>query len=437
MMNSRVLYRVAALAIVVSLLVAVALPYLSLKNGDQLPESWPDDIEAFLDQHWDFPLAPQGMPPHDFSFSEASLDARSCAQCHASQYEDWSSSRHSQTMQAGIRWQFHVFSQAESNKCMDCHAPLAEQKALVAMDLGWPSAPADEPPAHIPRGLQHQGLTCAACHVRGHVRFGPEHRLGLAGDEEGLPHGGFHPRRAFSDSQFCAACHQFPEDGPRLNGKLRQDTYNEWLRSPFADQGVSCQNCHMPDRRHLWRGITDPETVRSALAVNLQGELAGEDELALSLRISNVGAGHHFPAYMVPRIDVYLELLDPDSNVRARVIHHVIQWRASVDLTEEAFDTRLPAGESVNLDGRIRIPDEPGWSLGLRLEVAPKEHYERMYQDMMRQADRMDPMTLDLLRIAIFEARQSRYRAVQERISLDEPISMDLRYTPMVSVAND
>ncbi|ACL71173.1 hypothetical protein Tgr7_0069 [Thioalkalivibrio sulfidiphilus HL-EbGr7] len=434
-MKSRTAYRLLAAVAILGLLTLVALPFLSLENGGQGRVAGTDG--DFLDQHWAFPLAPQGAPPHDFSFNEASLDARSCAQCHASQFEDWKTSRHSQTMNAGIRWQFHVFSQAESNKCMDCHSPLAEQKALVARELGWPNAPAAAPPDHIPSGLHHQGLTCAACHVRGHQRFGPEHRLGLSGDEPGLPHGGFHPRPAFSDSRFCAACHQFPEDGPKLNGKLRQDTYNEWLRSRFAEQGVSCQNCHMPDRRHLWRGITDPDTVRSAMAIDLHGAPGSGDVMELTLRIANVGAGHHFPAYMVPRIDVYLELLDPDSNVRARVIHHVIQWRASVDLTQEEFDTRLPAGESVSLDGRIRMPNEPGWSLGLRLEVAPKEHYERMYQDMMRQADRMDPMTLDLLRIAIFEARQSRYRAVQERLSLDEPVSLTLRYTPMVSLSKD
>lgn len=433
-MNKRYLYRLVALTIAVGLLVVISLPYLSLKNGEPGMAAWPEDTEAFLDRHWHFPLAPQGMPPHDFSFSEASLDARSCAQCHATQYEDWRTSRHSQTMNAGIRWQFHVFSQAESNKCMDCHAPLAEQKALVARELGWPNAPSGEPPAHIPGGLHRQGLTCAACHVRGHVRFGPEHRLGLSGDEAGLPHGGFEPRAAFSDSRFCAACHQFPEDGPRLNGKLRQDTYNEWLRSDFAAKGVSCQQCHMPGRRHLWRGITDPDTVRSALAIDLMGERAAEGEMVLELSIANVGAGHHFPAYMVPRVDVLLELLDPQGNVVERVLHHVIQWRASVDLTREEFDTRLPSGESVSLSGRVNLPEGDGWALGLRIEVAPKEHYERMYEDMMRQADLMDAMTLDLLRIAIFEARRSRYRAVQERISLDEPVRLSLRYAPMVSM---
>lgn len=395
-------------------------------------------VEDFLEGHWGFPLSTQGMPPDHFSPTESSLDARSCAQCHVQQHKDWQASRHSQTMNAGIRWQFHVFSQAESNKCMDCHAPLAEQKALVARELGWRGAPATEPPPHIPANLHHQGLTCAACHVRGHERFGPESRLGLTGDEEGLPHGGFSPRAAFSDSRFCASCHQFPDDGPRLNGKLRQDTYNEWLRSGFAERGVTCQACHMPDRRHLWRGISDPEMVRRAIALDLMGDRRDDGLMEFELRISNVGAGHHFPAYMVPRVNVRVTLLGPDGIEIREVLRHAIQWRASVDLSTEEYDTRLAAGEAVVLTGSARLPEDPaGWSVALFVDVAPKEHYERMYADMMRQADRMDAMTLDLLRYAIAEAAGSRYRALEERISLESPVRLSLRHDPMSLIPNN
>ena len=43
----------------------------------------------------------------------------------------------------------------------------------------------------------------------------------------------------------------------RLNGKPLENTYEEWRKSPAARRGLQCQNCHMPDRRHLWRGIHD------------------------------------------------------------------------------------------------------------------------------------------------------------------------------------
>ena len=74
------------------------------------------------------------------------------------------------------------------------------------------------------------------------------------------PHGGFTVSKAFEDSRFCAHCHQFPDDGPRIAGKLQEDTYQQWLASDYARQDAgkqTCQSCHMPDRKHLWRGIHD------------------------------------------------------------------------------------------------------------------------------------------------------------------------------------
>jgi hypothetical protein len=430
-MTRRTLYALIAIGLIAAVAALLAARFMTPDPGPAAGDPAVPIAGDFLDAHWAFPLEPQGMPPGHFEPGEASLGARACAECHVTQHEDWQTSRHSHTMNAGIRWQFHVFSQAESNKCMDCHAPLAEQKALVARELGWPNAPQTAPPGHIPPDLHDQGLTCAACHVRGHERFGPESRIGVRGDEDGLPHGGFTPRTDFSDSRFCAACHQFPEDGPRLNAKLRQDTYNEWLASDYAEQGVTCQSCHMPERRHLWRGISDPEMVRRAVAVELTGERGDDGQMDFQLEIANVGAGHHFPAYMVPRVDVRLVLLDPDGEVAGEILHHVIQWRASVDLTTEAFDTRLAAGEAVTLTAEARLPEETdGWSLALHMDVAPKEHYERVYQDMMRQADRMNAATLNLLRLAMVEAAGSRYRALEERVSLDAPVRLSVGHAP-------
>lgn len=379
-------------------------------------------VDDFLAAHWAFPLDPQGPPPAGFGAEEASLGASACRACHVQQYADWSGSRHRQTMNAGIRWQFHVFGQAASNRCMDCHAPLAEQKAVVAQEMAWSQVPDSAPPAYIPVDLHLEGLTCAACHVRAHRRLGPEHRHDLTGGEEGLPHGGFQPRSEFSDSRFCAACHQFPEDGPRLNGKLRQDTYNEWMRSEFPVRGVGCQECHMPERRHIWRGISDPDMVREALWIQLTATESGPEPQVLRLEIGNSGAGHHFPTYMVPRVDVRVVLMDPTGRPTEQILHHVLQWRASVDLSHEYFDNRLAAGGSVVLEASLPDPQEPGWRLELQVDVAPKEHYERTYDDMLRQADRMDRQTLKLLRQAIAEAAASRFRAFDAQVSLDRPI---------------
>ncbi len=64
----------------------------------------------------------------------------------------------------------------------------------------------------------------------------------------------------FWKSDFCAVCHQFSPD-QAINGKLLENTVEGWRQSPQAAAGQTCQSCHMPSRRHLWRGIHDPDMV--------------------------------------------------------------------------------------------------------------------------------------------------------------------------------
>ncbi len=373
--------------------------------------------QEFLDRHWSAPMTAQGSPPPRRPDIEASLDAESCGQCHALQHHDWRTSRHAHTMQAGILWQFDILDQYESNRCMQCHAPLAEQKALVALDQGWPDRPAVAPPRYVPTDLHRQGLTCAACHVRGHVRYGPSSATGVREDGPGPPHGGFVASAAFADSRFCSPCHQFPDDGPRLNGKLRQDTYNEWKSSRHAAAGTTCQQCHMPDRRHQWRGIGDADMVRRALTVELQARPLDDAQVMIRASITNTGAGHRFPTYLVPRVDARLWLEDPHGK-RTPLAEHVIQWQASVDLESEIFDQRLAVDEQKVLERSLLRPATGGWRAVLSIDVAPKEHYERTYRDMLGQAGQMAPRTLASLLQALDEAEASRYLAFESAVAV-------------------
>lgn len=363
-----------------------------------------DPVAVFLAAHWAQPLAPQGAPPAGFSALEQSLDPASCGACHQQQYADWQRSLHSRAMGPGLQWQLHLMGQQAGNDCLRCHAPLAEQKALVARERQWPNAPAGAAPAYVPETLAAAGITCAGCHVRRHQRFGPPPRQ--ASPPGPLPHGGFTASAAFQDSRFCAGCHQFPDDGPRTNGKLREDSLAQWRASPAARAGQQCQSCHMPDRRHHWRGIHDPETVRGALAVDLAVTPAAEGGRQVRATLRNTGAGHHFPTYMVPKVTARLLRL---SAGREEVLaEHVIGWQVSVDLATEAFDTRLPAGAAVTLAATVAAP-RPGDRVELRVEVAPAEHYERMYRDTLKQEARLPPAAAALLRQALAEAEAKRF----------------------------
>ncbi len=81
-----------------------------------------------------------------------------------------------------------------------------------------------------------------------------------------------------------------------------ENTWAEWAASPQAREGETCQSCHMPDRRHLWRGIHDPEMVRGAVPVELVPVRATAGRADGELRIRSEGVGHAFPTYTTPRV---------------------------------------------------------------------------------------------------------------------------------------
>lgn len=369
----------------------------------------------FLENHWPAILAPQGEPPENFSAQESSLDPKACGECHAAQYEQWSTSLHSHSMGAGIQWQLQLMSQQAGNKCLQCHAPLAEQKALVAIQQGWPNAPGSEIPAWLPSNLAETGLVCAVCHIRGHQRFGPPARNVLP---EEIPHGGFTASEAFQDSGFCAACHQHKEHDspPRVNGKLQVDTWAQWQNSPQAAQGIHCQKCHMPDRQHLWRGIHDAEMTRQALAVQFEIKRTAADRAQLEVHLQNRDAGHHLPTYMVPKITLTFVLRKQDDSWKQVIHKHIIGWHVNVALTEEEFDNRIPAGESRTLQLPVKLPiDDSTWVIDIDVDVAPREHYERTFRQSMKHANRIPPATLTSLRQALGEAEATRYHLMQLR----------------------
>ena len=379
------------------------------------PAQPPPSVEAFLARHWADPIAPQGSPPAAYSALEASLSPSACGQCHPAQRDDWQHSLHAKAMGPGIRWQLLLMDQAGANRCLRCHAPLAEQKALLAIEHGWPAAPSQPPPAYVEPALAQEGLVCAACHVRAHRRYGPPARPDAAPAQgEALVHGGAQRTPAFGDSRFCAHCHQFPDDGPRTAGKLHEDTYAQWLASPHAPDRP-CQSCHMPGRRHLWRGIHDPQTTRDAIDVQMQLRpltVAGRYEVLTEVR--NVGAGHHFPTYMVPKVELAFVRVDA-SGAEQPIGQRVIGWTVDTAITREIEDTRIPAGASARFALPFDAPGEPGWAVELRIVVKPGEHYERTFRDSLARADRLPASALPLLRQALQRVVDAEYELMRLR----------------------
>lgn len=406
-----------ALAILAGLALWVGLRFLAGAQADRA-------VESFLARHWAHPVAPQGEPPATFTAPEASLAPEACGACHPAQLADWSASLHSRAVGPGILWQLRTMDQSHGNDCLRCHAPLAEQKALMAVERGWPNAPATAPPDWVPPDLHLKGLVCAACHVRRHERYGPPPLASRPPDGERRPHGGFVADAAFSDSRFCSTCHQFPADGRQVNGKLLENTYEEWRASRHAREGRQCQSCHMPGRRHLWRGVHDPEMVRRALHREVSVTRLDAGRLQVSITLANRDAGHHLPTYVVPKLmaNVYLR----GRGTQMLVGQHVVGRTLNVALDREIADTRLAPDARQEVSYEVSLA--PGaWRVILRTEVAPGEHYERMFADMRRRNPGLDEPTRALLDEALAKAVSARYFLDDIEVAVPESIGAQAR----------
>ena len=346
-----------------------------------------DDVDAFVKHHWRLPVPPQGEPPAAFSPIEASLHPKECALCHRQQFEDWKTSLHSRSMGPGIYGQ--LLNMQDNNPatytiCATCHTPLSEQIPHVKEGSEYRPNEAFDPE------LQQAGLICAGCHVRQHQRFGPPRRPEVPTPPADVvqPHGGFTATTAFQRSEFCKPCHQFAEGAFALNGKLLENTFAEWQASPYAEEGVQCQGCHMPDRRHLWRGIQDPDMVRQAMTVNispLAPSYRPGDTLQATITVTNSGAGHYLPTYVTPKIFVQGDLLDADGEAIADSFQEAVIGREiALNLSREEYDTRIAPKASLDFGYAMTMP-ETAATLRVRVVVHPDHFYERFFKAVLRR----------------------------------------------------
>lgn len=308
-------------------------------------------IESFATDYWVRPIPAQGPAPADWPDVESSLRPEACGTCHTQKLADWSTTLHAGAYSPGLSGQLVNWEQSSPGtvrSCLICHAPLAEQSAwTVAPGGSFESNPTYD------SDLRDRGITCAACHLRGRQRFGPMLRDGDSATvfPDGPPHSGVTRTSFFSDSRFCAGCHQF--EAPAPAGNSIQNTYEEWRTSRWSDEGVSCQDCHMPDRRHLWRGIHDPEMVRSALTIKwIEGP-------AIGIQLQNSGAGHEFPTYVTPEVIVEITQLrvqqrPVEGGKSSWLIARKVENQNGVWV--ERSDTRIAVDEVVSFEAEIK-PD--------------------------------------------------------------------------------
>jgi len=310
------------------------------------------------------------ISPGTFSTSLA------CRECHKDIYAYWRSSAHAESYRnRNFQLALHVhrdrIPKEALRDCLACHAPLTASAA---------------------KELADEGVTCDFCHSIKSVRkdgqrwrYQVEPGIVKRGPGKDIPpdrHQMAHSE-LFAKSEICAGCHEYVSS----TGLPILTTYSEWKASPAAQEGRTCQGCHMPAgsgnivdpkvRRtsapvstHRMESSSDPAQLRAALRLRIASFERDGGEAEAVVAVENLGTGHHAPTGMpTHRLVLEVEIAASGGQrvterrvyqrrlVDARGLTVVTDTGAFVDAAKLAEDTRLKAGETRRETVRFPLPE--------------------------------------------------------------------------------
>jgi hypothetical protein len=232
---------------------------------------------------------------------EGYTEGQTCGACHTVIYKEWKNSLHASSISDPVF--LGVFNEVEKEKknfCLKCHAPTAR----VTGDYD------------LTQFITKEGVTCDFCHTVKSVDLSKEEPFEF--DLGFVKRGPFESdlvighKNLYSEthvrSEFCAGCHEVVNE----NGFHVISTYSEWKEGPYAEKGIQCQNCHMPEE--FGTPIVNPEIAKTQRIVTAHKFLGGHsqinitraatlnqvldkvnDSLSIVVYINNSEAGHSLP----------------------------------------------------------------------------------------------------------------------------------------------
>lgn len=324
------------------------------------------------------PVEPGAAKPVQFE------PASSCG-CHTALVEQWTKSMHSQALsdplyKAKLEEAQKATKGAIGPFCLKCHGPAATMTGEVEKDT-------------MSAGVA-QGISCSWCHQVVGNKGAPANtsqvlepdgtRRAQIKDPQ-APHKAAYS--AFHESaEFCGGCHNVLHP---VNGMHLEASYAEWQKSPYAKEGVTCQDCHMsrapgvigpssgtaapgaPERPNIYRmtftgaqvelGDSQAATamLKSAATVKLEApEVLEGGSTEVTVTITNKGAGHYLPTGLTEVREMWLEVFTEaedgtKTKVGERKFGTILQddkGNAPVELWEATkikSDDRIPPRKSV------------------------------------------------------------------------------------------
>ena len=175
----------------------------------------------------------------------------------------------------------------------------------------------------------------------------------------------------------------------------------------------------MPDRAHFWRGIHDPDMVRSGVDTELTEPRFEGSRILASLVVANRDVGHAFPTYITPRVFLAMyQVNEAGDELEGTRVEAVIGRDVNLGTMEERSDTRVLPGESVRLDyGKERA--RVGRALVGVVTVDPDYHYRGVFERLLERYT--DETALTLIAEAAQQVSDSTYVLSETRRELHVP----------------
>jgi len=319
--------------------------------------------------------------------------AATCATCHQKEFDEWAPSLHA------IAGRDTVYERAvEANEnlhrdgierarfCEGCHAP---GEVLAGRTNRFKSV--------MPSDAETEGISCVMCHTATHadplegngaltlaVNTGVDQlsnpMILAAPRDHARAFGAAKTNALIASADFCGGCHTENYDQSMSKATTRQhvqSTFVEWRDSWYAQNDITCQDCHMaPDPASYVRQIRDgdirkPERyahnfvganylmfdtslgsnltwlrggilpgltkeqntrliekqgtatsalLRAAAGLALKGSHITDNRLVFDIAVQNLGAGHNLPTGVIDQKYMWLEIVVSDAN--GSVIYH-------------------------------------------------------------------------------------------------------------------
>ncbi|WP_456322868.1 multiheme c-type cytochrome [Hydrogenimonas sp.] len=306
-----------------------------------------------------------------------------CVTCHKKEFEEWVPSLHSisgrdivydQSIELNVNIKKRHHGRELARFCDSCHNPME-----VSMGRINPIQSVE------PSDVQTEGLACVFCHTATHadaqtgngaitfdLNKAHDNLSGAAilasPKDHARAFGAKATKELLTRSEFCGACHNeryYPPVTPSNRVLKAQNTFDEWKESWYAQNDVTCQDCHMnydpigfienlqkgivrkPQKysHNFWGGnhVLQDTSLKEVLLYLRGGVLPGVDTkryyalmekqhavtekflraaakveivdvnrsekgLTVAVRVSNVGAGHNLPTGVVDQKHMWLQL---------------------------------------------------------------------------------------------------------------------------------